>query len=367
MPTVDLANVPSGQMVYRYATFRGQQVRICAEPRRVPQVAGVVVVQVAQTLGERRNLALVMLLALFLMESTFVLIAGLLVWPTLRWSLRPVNRLRDELEARPADHANFAPLDLRLAPTELVGLVNGFNHLLERLEDAVAGMRQFTADASHQLRTPLAILKTHLAVLSQNVPPGNPGLSSLGDLTGAVDRLESLLTRLITLAHADQAVEGGIDRSRVDLRTVVSQVVGDLVPLAAQRDINLSVDAEERPVWVYAEPIIAAEILANLLDNAIRYNRPEGTVCISIHEEAQSVRMSVEDDGPGVPESERKHIFERFYRMSRDQSQPGSGLGLSIVKTLSEAVKAQVLIDTPTSGRGLRVSVHFESAAQAAA
>jgi two-component system sensor histidine kinase TctE len=223
-------------------------------------------------------------------------------------------------------------------------------------------MRQFTADASHQMRTPLAVLKTHLAVLNQHVPLDNPGASSLADVRGAATRLESLLTRLLTLAHADEAVRGGISRMRIDLRTVITQVAGDLVPLAARRDITLSVVAEQRPVWVYAEPLVAGEILANLVDNAIRYNQPEGTVCISIHEHGSSVMVSVDDDGPGVPEPERNHIFERFYRLPRDQVQPGSGLGLSIVKTLSEALHAHVSVDTPPDGHGLRVSVRFESA-----
>lgn len=362
LPVVNLAGARPAERVFAYATFNGQRVRIGAESRRLPGMTDPVVVEVAQTLGERQSLALVMLAALYLLESSFVVIAGLLVWPTLKWSLRPVNQIRDELETRPVGHANFAPLDLRHAPTELVGLVGGFNHLLKRLEGAVAGMRQFTADASHQMRTPLAVLKTHLAVLSQHVLPGSPDASSLADVQGAVTRLEALLTRLITLAHADEAARGGISRSRIDLRTVITQVAGDLMPLAVKRDISLSVNAERRPAWVYAEPVIAAEILTNLLDNAIRYNHPEGTICISVHEVERSVLMSVEDDGPGVPDAERKHIFERFYRMPRDQAQPGSGLGLSIVKTLSEALHAQVSIETPPTGRGLRVSVQFEAA-----
>ncbi len=361
LPALNLLAARPGETVFGYATYKGQRVRIAAELRHLPRMSDSVAVQVAQTLGERRRLALVMLAALYLLESSFVVVAGLLVWPTLKWSLRPVNRIREELDARPADHANFEPLDLRNAPTELVGLVAGFNHLLKRLEGVVAGMRQFTADASHQMRTPLAVLKTHLAVLSQHVLPGSTDASALKDVNGAVTRLEALLTRLITLAHADEAVRGGITLSRIDLRSVITQVTGDLLPLAAKRDISLSVNAEERPAWVYAESVIAAEILTNLLDNAIRYNQPGGNVCISVHETTQSVSMSVEDDGPGIPQAELKHIFERFYRLPRDQAQPGSGLGLSIVKTLSEALHAQVSIDALPTGRGLRVSVRFES------
>lgn len=362
LPAVKVPNTRSIQIHFAYGTFNGQRVRIAAEARHLPRMSDPVFVQVAQELGERRHLALVMLSALYLMELTFVLIAGLAVWPSLRWSLRPVNRIRDELDARPADHANFAPLDLRNAPTELVGLVGGFNHLLKRLEGAVAGMRQFTADASHQMRTPLAVLKTHVAVLKEYVSPNGPGASALEDVRGAVTRLESLLIRLIALAHADEAARGGIALTRTDLRTVITQVAGELIPLAAQRDVSLSVNAEPRPAWANAEPVIAAEILTNLLDNAIRYNHPGGSVCIAIHEEDEWITISVEDDGPGIPQADHKHIFERFYRLPRDQTQPGSGLGLSIVRTLCEALRAQVAIETPASGQGLRVSVQFESA-----
>jgi two-component system sensor histidine kinase TctE len=361
LPVLSVAASGPRSMAFRFALFRGQLLRIGAEERQLPGIAVPVVVEVARTTRERWNVMMMMLVALYLLEALLVVFAGLLIWPGLKWSLRPVERIREELESKPADHANFAPLDLRHAPSELVGLVNGFNHLLERLEGAVAGMRRFTADASHQMRTPLAILKTHLALLDQHVAPSAAGAGSLADIQSAVTRLESLLTRLTTLARADEAARGGIERSSVDLRSVIAQVIGDLLPLAARRDITLSVDAPERPVWIFAERIIAAEILENLVENAVRYNRADGAVCISISEGRGSVTVAVEDDGPGIPETEREHVFERFYRLQRDQAQPGSGLGLSIVRTLSEAMHARVSIDAPASGRGLRVSVQFEA------
>lgn len=366
LPQLRLRGVGPLAMSFRFASFGGQHVRIGAEARQVPGMSEPVAVEVARTTGGRSDLLMVMLGALYLLEVILVVFAGLLIWPGLKWSLRPVERIREELETKPADHANFAPLDLHHAPTELVGLVEGFNHLLKRLEDAVAGMRQFTADASHQMRTPLAILKTHLALLSEHVTPSAAGTSSLADVRSAVTRLEALLTRLTALARADEAARGGIQRSSIDLRAVIAQVIGDLIPLATQRDITLSVDAPERPVRIFAEPIIAAEILENLVDNAVRYNRRGGAVCISVLEAEESVTVSVEDDGPGIPEPERRHVFERFYRLQRDQAQPGSGLGLSIVRTLGEALSARVSIDTASSGQGLRVSVRFEAALEIA-
>lgn len=362
LPALKPRGVGPRTMSFQFARFRDQSLRIGAEARQLPGIATPVVVEVARTTDGRTDLILVMLGALYLLEAILVVFAGLLIWPGLKWSLQPVERIREELEAKPADHANFAPLDLHLAPSELVGLVDGFNHLLKRLEDAVAGMRQFTADASHQMRTPLAILKTHLALLGQHVASSAAGASSLADIQSAVTRLEALLTRLTALARADEAARGGIQRSAVDLRAVIAQVIGDLLPLATGREITLSVEAAERPVWVLAERIIAAEILENLVDNALRYGRSGGSVCISVREEGGSVTVSVEDDGPGIPEAERRHVFERFYRLQRDQAQPGSGLGLSIVRTLSEALRARVSIDGTPSGQGLKVSVQFEPA-----
>ena len=363
LPALELRGGGPRAMSFRFARFRDQNVRIGAEARRLPGITVPVVVEVARATGGRSDLILVMLGALYLLEAILVVFAGLLIWPGLKWSLRPVERIREELETKPADHASFSPLDLQYAPSELVGLVDGFNHLLKRLEDAVAGMRQFTADASHQMRTPLAILKTHLVLLSQHVEPSAAGASSLADIRGAVTRLEALLTRLTALARADEAARGGIQRSSVDLRAVIAQVVGDLLPLATRREITLSVEAAERQIWILAERIIAAEILENLVDNAVRYGRSGGVVCISVRESEESVTVSVEDDGPGIPESERRHVFERFYRLQRDQAQPGSGLGLSIVRTLSEALRARVSIDTASCGQGLKVSVLFEAAA----
>lgn len=362
LPALKLTGFGPRAMSFRFARFRDQAVRVGAEARQLPGIGVPVVVEVARTTGERWDLTVVMLGALYLLEVILVVFAGLLIWPGLKWSLRPVEHIREELETMPADHASFSPLDLNHAPSELVGLVDGFNHLLKRLEDAVAGMRQFTADASHQMRTPLAVLKTHLALLSPHVAPSAAGASSLADIHSAVTRLEALLTRLTTLARADEAARGGIQRSSVDLRAVIAQVVGDLVPLATQRGVTLSVDAAARPIWVLAEPIIAAEILENLADNALRYGRPGGVVCICVQEASESVTASVEDDGPGIPEAERKHVFERFYRLQRDQAQPGTGLGLSIVRTLSEALRAIVWIDTASTGQGLKVSVQFEAA-----
>jgi two-component system sensor histidine kinase TctE len=356
-----IAAVDPERIVFRYATVRAQRVRIAAVARRVPYMPELVVVEVAQTLGERHALEWVMLAGLIALEVAFVAFAALLVWPALKWSLRPVNNLREEIDARPADHANFSPLDLTRTPRELVGLVAGFNGLLRRLEEAVAGMRQFTSDASHQMRTPLAILKTHVAVLKSQLDLKSVSSQSLIDIDNAVTRLQLLLTRLTTLAHADEAVGAGIRRGAVDLRILVTHVVEDLVPQAATRDITIDVSSAERPVWAYAEPVLATEILTNLVDNAIRYNRAQGHIWISILEHGAHVSVTVEDNGPGVPQEQQTKILERFYRLPRDQAQQGSGLGLSIVKTLAEALSAQITLSSRLEGEGLLALVKFES------
>lgn len=359
LPIADIGNAEPGEQVFTDSDFLGQPVRIAAELLYLPRIVEPIVIQVAQTMHERNELELAILAALYLLEVIFIVLAAVLIWFTLRRSLRPVNDIREELGALQPAAADFSPLQNHNAPAELVGLVTGFNDLLARLEGSVSRMRRFTADASHEMRTPLAVLKTHLAVLRQHIPASGPGADSLADVSNAVSRLESLLTSLTTLAHADEATRSGVTRSRTDMFEVITQVAGDMIPFAASRQVTLSVDAEQPQVLADAEPILAAEILTNLVHNAIAYNRPGGSAEISLVGGAERVTVAVEDDGPGIPPEEFDRIFERFYRLPRDKASPGSGLGLSIVKTLSEVLGATVSLETPPTGQGLKVSVSF--------
>jgi two-component system sensor histidine kinase TctE len=363
----NLAPAPTGalpleQSTFRYDTFRGSRIRVAAEARRLPRIPGVIVVEVAETLEARHELARRMLVGLAVLEAAFIGVAALLVWPAVRWSLGPVTRLRQQMDARPADHADFAELPLTDVPVELAGLVIGFNALLRRLESSVEGMRRFTADASHQMRTPLAILRTHLAVLRKHPPPSEAGRNSVSDIAHATDRLQSLLTGLVTLARATDTAQAAVDPA-LDLVALARAVATDYAPAAAKSHVNVQLDAPDDPVPAIADPLLAKEMLANLVDNAIRYNKRNGHVVVRVRPTDDGPAIEVEDDGPGVPPADRDRIFQRFYRLPRDQYQVGSGLGLPIVQAIAHRIGARVMIDGGAGDRGLLVRVVFGAAA----
>ena len=355
----DLPGIPPSKVVidssaFRYDTYRGERVRVASEARRLPRIPGVVVVQVAETLQGRRELARQMLGGLAALEAAFVLVAGLLVWPAVRWSLRPVTRLREQMDSRPAGRPDFAPLPTGQVPVELAGVVAGFNAMLHRLELGVEGMRRFTADASHQMRTPLAILRTHLGVLKRHRPDSPEGRASVADIELATDRLQSLLTGLITLARAEEPGPGG--GALVDLGTVVHQVLGEHEAVARERGVKLRLGTDEE-VSVAIDALLIRELVSNLIDNAIRYNRTGGSVEVRLRQSVGWAVIEVEDDGPGVPVADRQRIFQRFYRLSRDSQLFGTGLGLSIVQAIAGRIGARLNVSEGRDQRGLRISV----------
>lgn len=346
---------------FRYDQYRGTRIRVSAETRRLPRINGVVLVQVAETLDARRELARNMLAGLALLEALLVGVAAALVWPALQWSLKPVTRLRLEMDVQPVTGGHFAPLNTDAVPAELLGLVGGFNALLLRLDDAVGGIRRFTSDASHQMRTPLAVLRTHMAVLRRYVKP--EGLDSLRDVELATERLQHLLTRLVTLARADEAVGSDHLNGPSDLREIAARIVADLERDALEAQVHVEVDASGACITA-TDPILTSEMLANLLDNAIRYNRPGGSVLITLREADGRVSATVEDDGPGIPVENREQVFQRFFRLSRDQQRPGSGLGLPIVRALARTLNADVVMDHGRAGQGLSISVSWTALSQ---
>lgn len=153
---------------YRYVRYRDRQVRVAYEARRLPRIPGLVVVQVAETLDGRRALASRLLLALGVLEISIVALTALLVPAAVRWGLRPLRRIEAAADAR-GDDLDFAPLPIDQAPAEVRRLIGAFNALLLRLDAAVDGMRRFTADASHQLRTPVAVMRTNIGLLDRMI------------------------------------------------------------------------------------------------------------------------------------------------------------------------------------------------------
>jgi len=355
LPQISPDATADTDLTFRDDVYRDHAVRIVAEARRLPQVQEPVIVEVAETLDARQRTTRRLLIGLALLEATLIGVAALLLPPVVRWGLRPVRRVRDEMDHRAA--TDLSPLPLTSVPAELRELVRAFNAMLARLDAGIRGMRRFTADASHQMRTPLSILRAHVAVLRQADPGSAEAASSIEDIDQASNRLSHLLVQLIALARADSAAPRRLALAPVDLNAVAEAVASEHALDAVRAGIDLHFERSAVSAMARSDAALATELVSNLVDNAIRYNRPGGTVSVLVDREHMTI--AVEDDGPGIAPRDRERVFMRFTRLKRDARTEGSGLGLPIARSLAEAIGAQLILDTPRSGKGLRVAVVF--------
>lgn len=347
-----------GETLFAYSTYRETPIRIAAVTRRVPRVQEPVIVQVAETLAARNVLRDRMLTSLAIVELLFLALLIFLLPIAVRWGLVPLARVGREIDGK--DAADFRPLDLSAVPLEMRSLVEAFNGLLGRLAAAVEGLRRFTADASHQMRTPLSILRTHVDALRREGGASAAGRSSLDDIDAATKRLQRLLTQLLALARAEGAKEaqnGLAAMTTVDAVALIREAAADYVPLALSESMEVQFESGVDRLPLRTAPALLSELLGNLIDNAIRYNRPGGTIFINLSVNEKEAIIGVEDEGPGIPPGQREQVFRRFHRLKKDQQRPGSGLGLAIVKALAETIGARVALCDREHGTGLRVEI----------
>lgn len=352
LPAPDPATMTVDQPRFRFARYRDQGIRIAEVKRMLPRIAQPVIIQVAETLDNRKTLAGQLIIALLLGEVALVGVAVLLLRPALGWSLRPLARLRRTVEARDGSaRPDFSPLDAGPLPNELQPLATAFDHMLAQLDTATGGMRRFTADASHQMRTPLSVLKVQVELARRG------SSAALDEIADAVQRLERLVTQLLALARAE---EGGVSPplEAVDLKEVSTAVIGRLINQAIQAEVELNLDAADGETYlVQAHRTLVFEIIANLIDNGIRYNRRGGAVTVTLSRGPGHVRLTVSDDGPGIAPEYQDKVFERFFRAAGPQGAEGTGLGLAIVQSAASRMGASVTIADQSPG--LAVIVHF--------
>ncbi|MBH0112987.1 sensor histidine kinase N-terminal domain-containing protein [Novosphingobium sp. YJ-S2-02] len=338
----------------------GRPVRIATEIRYLSDRDETIVVQAADFLDDREAYELTYYLRVGGAGVLVAMIALLLFYGAITWGLGPFASLTAQIEAarrHPGSNVRVAlaeedPLEARM-------LGQAFNDLMARTERAIDSLRQFTANASHQLRTPLAIMRVHADVLARYGPGTRQGDTALFDILAAVESLDRLLTQLIALARMDE--QAGDDRAHVqiDLVAIAADAVATRVthPDAARMDVGFESAAATLPALGNA--MLAAEIVSNLLDNAIRYNREDGAVTVRVLERGGHPVIEVEDDGPGIGRADREKVWERFYRAPLPGGPSGSGLGLPIVRALGERIGATISLEDGREGRGLRAVVVF--------
>jgi len=276
---------------------------------------------------------------------------GLCLWWSIRLGLAPLRGLRETLERRSPQAVEPVPLDG--LPTELQPLVQTLNALLARIGEMVQFERRFTADAAHELRTPIAAIRAQAQVAMGAGEDQVQRHHALQTTLAGCDRASRLVEQLLTLARLDSSAAASF--ATVDLAPVVQRVAAELAPAALQRHQELVLQAEG-VFAVAADEILLGVLVRNLLDNALRYSPPGAQVLISLERRAGATCLLVEDSGAGMSEEQIAHLGERFFRVLGNE-QSGSGLGWSIVRRLLAVFSAQVQIDrSPTLG-GLRVQV----------
>jgi signal transduction histidine kinase len=301
----------------------------------------------------QRDLTLSHLLQYSLITVAVVItLAGILGWIASGRALRPVHQITTA--ARAASEHN---LSARVAPTgprdELRELAETFNEMLGRLQAAFEGQQRFIANASHELRTPLTVMRTTVDVVLSN-PDSTPGdlRAMAADIRAAVDHAEHLIGALLLLARNER---GPNVREETDLATAAEEVL-DTADLGGRQ-----VHATLEPAIIYGDPVLAERLIANLVDNAVRYNHADGDVWISSRTSAGSSQLTVANTGPVISPADAGRIFQPFQRLSDRTSHDGFGLGLAIVASIA-AIHGGTATARPRNGGGLSVTVTIPSA-----
>jgi two-component system, OmpR family, sensor kinase len=292
----------------------------------------------------------------FLLLPIVVSLPVLLIpaWITVWLGLKPFRKVAAEIAAKGPD--DLAPLAYRPKHAELRALGKSVDGLMERLREGVARERRFIADAAHELRTPLAAMRINVEALRQR-PHGPEDELLLEGLVHSGDRATRLVSQLLSLMRSD-AVPEEARQSGIRLDELAQERLAILGGIARAHRVELELDAPAE-VSIPGERQGLTTLLDNLIENAIKHSPADGVVRVAVSKDAAGVRIDVEDAGPGIPRELRERVFERFYR-APDQSLPGSGLGLSIVRSVADAHGATVSLEDGAGGRGLRVRVIFK-------
>jgi two-component system, OmpR family, sensor kinase len=349
------------------------------------------VIQVAQPMRIREQQAVDLALRTLTPFALLLPLLVTLIWFAVGHALEPLKRLTLLVQARKVTALDPLP-DANL-PGEVQPLVGALNDLLNRLAAALERERGFLADAAHELRTPLTALHLQMGTLARAANEAERA-DAMEKLSAGVQRAIRLVEQLLSLARQEPRVE--TPRTRIRLDDLAREVVAEMIPLADARNIDLGISVPDlavpdlavpdpavsnpatsdpatpgtttsnivtsKPAFVMGDPDALRTLTRNLVDNAVRYTPPGGTVDVSVHDSTtpggEGSALQVVDTGPGIPPDERRRVFDRFYR-PLGMAPPGSGLGMAIVKAIADAHGATVALDSGPGGNGLSVTVLF--------
>lgn len=344
-----LTELPEGFSDY---TFDGEKWRVFTLRDRETGL----VIHTAQKLAAREELVAYLIKDTLSIIMLVLPLLGLFIWLGISRSLRPLKQLVDEAGAM--DPHSLRLFNIDHAPAEISPLIRALNRLLQRLNHAIENERRFTADAAHELRTPLAGLKVQLQVALRATDEQQKTKAMNKALQG-IDRTTHLVNQLLTLARADRESATTLTFQSVDLVGLSRGVITTLKEDARQHRIRLEMDSAQPEYPINGEPTMLQIMLRNLLENAIKYTPGPGAAGIRITQDADRIRLEVWDSGTGISSETLDLMFQRFRRGA--QSGPnGSGLGLSIVKRIAEIHDAEIDVDCTDTSTGFRIGILFQ-------
>ncbi|KTC83121.1 ATP-binding protein [Legionella cincinnatiensis] len=287
---------------------------------------------------------------LYIMLLTFPL-SGLLIWIIIGRGLDSLDKVAEEVANRAPTH--LEPVDLHEVPEEIKPVIDELNKLFFRLKEGFEREKRFAADAAHELRTPLAALKTQaqVALHSNDIEEKNQALQKL---IASVNRSTHIVQQLLTMSRLVPEAAHMDEKDEVNLSRLTREILAMLAPAAVEKQIDLEFESNTENLTVYGNSTALGILIRNLVDNSIRYCNEHGRILVRLSKLQNEVMLEVSDNGPGIPAELQSRVFERFFRVLGNKS-PGSGLGLAIVQQIAELHGGRLFLDTPKEGTGLIV------------
>lgn len=355
MPVGDSGNRPA--RTYYDAVMDDRPVRVVQVALTPAGATAPIIIRVAETRTKRLRLEQRLLLASIPLQGTILLLAAWLAWSGTGAAARHTNRAARRLASAPLDA--LTPLDPHEAvPRELWPAVDAFNQLVSRLSAMQDAQHRFISNAAHQLRTPLAGLQIELESALREQDPAAQR-DALAGLLHGLTRLRHLTHQLLILSRSEDSAGAMLAMRPVDIAELARNALERLMDRAVIAGVDLGYEGPDAGVMVMGEPQLLREAIANLVDNALRYGAAEGVVTASVETTGEEIRLSVNDNGPGIAPPLRARVTERFWR--GDASGDGCGLGLAIVAEIASRHGASLAIGTSPLG-GTQVTLGFPSA-----
>jgi two-component system sensor histidine kinase TctE len=342
----------SGVIRHRDLVVNHQELRVAY--MFLPAGEGTALVQVGETTHKRDALAREIVTGVVLPQFILVPLAVVMVWIGLSRGLAPLTELQRAIRNRsPSD---MSALDEGATPHEIRPLIHSLNDLMGKLDRNLKAQQRFVGDAAHQMRTPLAGLRTQ-AELALRLDDAGEIRESLRQVVASTERTQHLVTQLLMLARAEAPEESRAPFSEVDLNALARECVEEWLPRADAKGMDLGFEDAGWTARVHGNASLLRELAGNLLDNAIRYAPEGGRVTVRVIA-GENVVLEVEDNGPGIDEAERELVFQRFYRCLGTGVE-GSGLGLAIVRSIAHQHRAAATLAPAPSGQGTLARVVF--------